>query len=78
MSNEDAFVRWFRQATDNELYPFQIRFACDPTLPELVDVPTGVGKTAMAVLGWLWRRRFHPDKLVASMGDDGGIEGRTA
>jgi hypothetical protein len=41
MSNEDAFVRWFRQATGNEPYPFQIRFACEPTLPELVDVPRG-------------------------------------
>lgn len=56
----------------------QISVSCEPTLPELVDVPTGMGKTAMAMLGWLWRRRFYPDKLVASMGDDGGIEGRTA
>ncbi len=39
----------------------------DPSPPEgegrvrgqLVDVPTGLGKTAMAVLGWLWRRRFY-------------------
>jgi len=53
MSNEDAFVRWFRKATDYEPYTFQIRFACDPTLPELVDVPTGTCKTVMAVLGWL-------------------------
>ncbi|WHZ25390.1 MAG: CRISPR-associated helicase Cas3 [Nitrospira sp.] len=56
MNNRDAFVRWFEQATGHEPYPFQIRFACEPTLPQLVDVPTGMGKTAMAVLGWLWRR----------------------
>ncbi len=31
MSNEDAFVRWFEQATGNEPYPFQIRFACETT-----------------------------------------------
>jgi ERCC4-related helicase len=23
----------------------------------LVDMPTGLGKTAMAILWWLWRRR---------------------
>ena len=63
MSSKDAFARWFRQATGNEPYPFQIRFACEPTLSELVDVPTGMGKTAMAVLGWLWRRRFTEEKV---------------
>lgn len=31
--------------------------------PALVDVPTGLGKTAMAVLGWLWRRRFASDTV---------------
>lgn len=98
MSNKEPFTNWFRHATGNAPYLFQIRFACETTLfrhPSplvgegkgegdaidaglLVNVPTGLGKTAMAVLGWLWRRRFYPDKLVASMGDDGGIEGRTA
>lgn len=63
MSKEDAFVRWFEQATGNEPYPFQIRFASETMLPELVDVPTGMGKTAMAVLGWLWRRRFAEEKV---------------
>jgi CRISPR-associated endonuclease/helicase Cas3 len=79
------FTAWFHQATGHEPYPFQVRFACDPTLFQnpsprlrgegsgegdasgaglLVDVPTGLGKTAMAVLGWLWRRRFHPDEAV--------------
>ncbi|CUS38386.1 CRISPR-associated helicase, Cas3 family [Candidatus Nitrospira nitrosa] len=63
MNNKEAFARWFRQATEREPYPFQIRFACEPTLPELVDVPTGMGKTAMAVLGWLWRRRFAEETV---------------
>ncbi|CAI4031435.1 hypothetical protein DNFV4_01858 [Nitrospira tepida] len=57
------FVRWFQQATGYKPYPFQMRFACAP-LPKLVNVPTGLGKTAMAVLGWLWRRRLHPDEAV--------------
>lgn len=71
MSTDNAFTQWFQQATGCTPYPFQIRFACEPTLfmsplPSmgkgsgegashgglLVHVPTGLGKTAMAVLGW--------------------------
>ena len=44
-------------------FPFQARFATDGEIPGLVDVPTGLGKTAMAVLGWLWRRRFAADSV---------------
>lgn len=40
MSDEDAFVRWFRQATGNEPYPFQIRFACETTLLHFLEVTT--------------------------------------
>lgn len=50
------FEAWFEKVTGQEPYPYQVRFATDPNLPQLVDVPTGMGKTAMAVLGWLWRR----------------------
>lgn len=44
-------------------YPYQVRLA-EEGLPELLRVPTGAGKTAAAVLGWLYRRRFHPDDAV--------------
>ena len=63
MSESRQFADWFKRATGNEPYPFQLRFACEPKLPELVEVPTGMGKTAMAVLGWLWRRRFADEKV---------------
>ncbi|MCP9448558.1 MAG: hypothetical protein NNA21_00650 [Nitrospira sp.] len=33
-------------------------------MAQLVYVPTGLGKTAMVVLGWLWRRRFHPNEEI--------------
>jgi CRISPR-associated endonuclease/helicase Cas3 len=55
MADDVRFPDWFKRVTGNEPYPFQTRFACEPILPELVDVPTGLGKTAMAALGWLWR-----------------------
>ncbi|HNP82242.1 MAG TPA: CRISPR-associated helicase Cas3' [Nitrospira sp.] len=63
MSERYQFAKWFMRATGHEPYPFQVRFACEPTFPELVDVPTGLGKTAMAVLGWLWRRRFAEEAV---------------
>lgn len=48
------FDQWFQRATGYQPFPYQRRFADEaPELPELVNVPTGLGKTAMAVLGWL-------------------------
>jgi CRISPR-associated endonuclease/helicase Cas3 len=48
-------------------YPYQQRLAIDG-LPELLRLPTGAGKTAAAVLPWLWRRMSLPastqDRLV--------------
>lgn len=53
---ETDFVSKFRAATGEDPFDFQKRFALN--LPSLVNVPTGLGKTAMAVIGWAWRRRF--------------------
>src|SRR5438067_1355067 len=36
-------------------YPYQERFAEAKSLPHLLRAPTAAGKTATAVLGWLWR-----------------------
>ena len=61
-----SFEDFFRTATSgHDAFPFQMRFATGPTLPRLVKVPTGLGKTAMAVLGWLWGRRYA-DRSVKS------------
>lgn len=49
---------FYRQATSDEPFPFQVAFATGPTLPDMMAVPTGAGKTAAVILGWLWRRRF--------------------
>ena len=62
---ERRFLEFFRTATydDNsknrhDPYPFQTRLATGEKLPELIDIPTGLGKTDAVVLAWLWRRRF--------------------
>src|SRR4051812_7223164 len=47
---------FFRTATaGRDPYPYQERFAEANSLPHLLRAPTGAGKTATAVLGWLWR-----------------------
>lgn len=52
------FETWFRELTGQYPYPYQRQLATSPELPDLLSVPTGAGKTAAVVLGWLWRRRF--------------------
>lgn len=51
------FPDFFRTATGREPYAYQREFATALKLPDLLEAPTGSGKTATAVLGWLWRRR---------------------
>ncbi len=56
------FDTFFGHATgDLEPFPYQRELAGRDALPWLLDAPTGSGKTAAAILGWLWRRRHHPD-----------------
>ena len=46
-----GFDEWFKRATGNCAFPYQRRFAEEGKIPELVVVPTGLGETAMAILG---------------------------
>jgi len=64
-SGSMEFSAFFKAATREEKspeghdpYPFQVRLALGEELPELIDIPTGLGKTDAVVLAWLWRRRF--------------------
>ncbi len=55
--------QFYEQATDFGPYDYQRRVA-EEGLPELMKIPTGCGKTEAVGLGWLYRRRFHPDAKV--------------
>ena len=55
----------YETATGFEPYGFQRRVA-EGGLPELLRIPTGCGKTEAVGLGWLYRRRFHPDNEIRS------------
>lgn len=55
------FVEVFRTATKlPEPYPYQTALACDDTWPNLLNVPTGLGKTAAVTLAWLYKRGWSP------------------
>ena len=66
------FREYFQKATQSESdpkgrtpYPYQQRFAEADLLPHLIRAPTGAGKTATAVIGWLWRL-FHGGQADAA------------
>lgn len=52
------FESFFKKATEYPPFPYQIRLAESSQLPQIINAPTGAGKTAGAVLAWLWKRRF--------------------
>lgn len=54
------FAGFFEAATGQRPYRYQERLAAEG-LPESLAVPTGCGKTAGAVLPWLWRVTTRPE-----------------
>ncbi len=57
------FGEFFEKATGNKPFPYQRRLGVDESLYQLIDVPTGTGKTAAVILAWLWRRRYVGDAV---------------
>ncbi|MEW5980201.1 MAG: CRISPR-associated helicase Cas3' [Acidobacteriota bacterium] len=67
-----AFTQFFEAASSHTPYGYQCRLACGERQPNesqqqwlshgaacqsrLIDIPTGLGKTAAVVLAWLWNR----------------------
>jgi len=61
--NTSDFSTFFTAAcgSDRQPYDYQARLADLPCESRLINVPTGLGKTAAVVLSWLWNRVGHPD-----------------
>ena len=55
-----TFEEFFKAATGHAPYDYQRRLAVGgagrPCESQLINVPTGLGKTAAVVLAWLWNR----------------------
>lgn len=56
--DDEPFRQFFRAATSFGPYVWQAKVATDG-LPEILPVPTGLGKTEGSVLAWAWRRFAH-------------------
>ena len=49
------YIDVFRHITGQTPYPYQQRLATQPW-PDLLDIPTGLGKTVAVTLAWLYKR----------------------
>lgn len=50
-----SYPSFFRSVTGHDPFPYQDGLAAEPW-PELLDVPTGLGKTAAVTVAWLFKR----------------------
>jgi len=58
----DRFGDFFKAATTGRsAYAYQCALASERFQSRLVHLPTGCGKTAAALLAWLWRRSVDRD-----------------
>lgn len=58
-----GYEDFFRVAFGFGPFEYQRRLATEPSLPSLVNVPTGAGKTAAVLGAWLWRRIKEPSTV---------------
>lgn len=49
-----GYNAFFRKVTDVSPYPYQVRLATG-AWPDLVSIPTGLGKTAAVTVAWMWK-----------------------
>ncbi len=59
-----AYDDFFKTATaGKQPYPYQVRLATCDAWPDLLSIPTGVGKTASVILSWIYRRCFAAEEV---------------
>lgn len=60
------FCSYFLATTGHAPFPYQEAFAGSEAIADLLHVPTGAGKTAAVVVGWMWRRFEAPESVRAA------------
>ena len=68
MQYQDFFKNAYGASGDPRItpYAYQCRMAEEPW-PDLLEVPTGMGKTAAVVLAWLWQRGWRQGERAADV-----------
>jgi CRISPR-associated endonuclease/helicase Cas3 len=71
MNHVHPFHQFFQKSfgTNHAPEDYQVRLATDPLASRLINIPTGLGKTAAVIHAWLWnriqnRREDWPRRLV--------------
>ncbi len=59
----ESYEAFFQRATGQQPYPYQSNFAKSKNLYQWINIPTGLGKTANIIIGWVWRRFYKIDDL---------------
>lgn len=64
-----SYAEFFRIATQPDAlkpFPYQQQLAEEGKWPELLNIPTGMGKTAAVTVAWLWKRGWREGEREAS------------
>ena len=64
-----TYSEFFKKATSFDPYPYQINIAENKDFPQILEVPTGTGKTSSIVIAWIWKllqnnETYVPQRLV--------------
>ena len=59
----DDYINFFKKATGFEPYPYQMKLAGDKDFPQILNIPTGMGKTNAIILSWIWKVENNQDNV---------------